>query len=258
MAAAIQWAVATIPPPNWCLDDRTPVATLWQQGFVRLQPATSLALAGVDAAAFARMSRHWDELPADPHLRDGGRYRYRRHASLRLDRDGQRILERIERPHWQPTTYNALHGGFLRDFAPVQAATLSDPACLGLLLGLGRLAAQALGRPLPYVEVHQFRIDTADGIGRPTPEGAHRDGVDAVAVVLVERVRVRGGETRVFDAEGPGGLRFTLVEPASVLLMDDARVIHESTPVQSDGAAGHRDTLVLTWREQGFLDPDSG
>ena len=27
-----------------------------------------------------------------------------------------------------------------------------------------------------FVEAHQFRIDTLHGIGRPTPEGAHRDG----------------------------------------------------------------------------------
>jgi hypothetical protein len=30
---------------------------------------------------------------------------------------------------------------------------------------------------LGCIEAHQFRIDTAEGIGRPTPEGAHRDGV---------------------------------------------------------------------------------
>ena len=35
----------------------------------------------------------------------------------------------------------------------------------------------------------------------------------------------------------------------------DARVIHETTPIQPNGAAGHRDTLVLTWRHDGFLDP---
>ena len=36
-----------------------------------------------------------------------------------------------------------------------------------------------------------YRIDTAGGIGRPTPEGAHRDGVDFVAVVLVNVALVR-------------------------------------------------------------------
>lgn len=243
------------PTPSWRLDDAEPAATLSAQGFVRLGHQACFQAAGIAAADFAALARHWDELPADPHLRDGGRYRFRRHASLRLSADGERILGTVDRPHWQPTDYNALHGGFERRFAPITPATLALPALPALVLGLGRLAATALGHALPFVEVHQFRIDTAEGIGRPTPEGAHRDGVDAVAVVLVARVAVRGGETRVFEAAGPAGLRFTLSEPGSTLLLDDARVIHETTPLQPDGHAGHRDTLVLTWRRDGFLDP---
>jgi len=35
-------------------------------------------------------------------------------------------------------------------------------------------------------------------------------------------------------------------------------VIHESTPIQPvDAGGGHRDTLVLTFREQGFLGDDA-
>ncbi|MFI5302691.1 MAG: 2OG-Fe dioxygenase family protein, partial [Polyangiales bacterium] len=101
-------------------------------------------------------------------------------------------------------------------------------------------------------------IETTDGIGRPTPEGAHRDGVDLVAVSLVGRVGVRGGETRVFEADGPRGSRFLLQAPWTTLLLDDARVIHESTPVQPTVAdqPGHRDTLVVTLRAGGFQSPD--
>ena len=90
--------------------------------------------------------------------------------------------------------------------------------------------------------------------GKATPEGAHRDGVDLVAVFLLERHAVKGGETRVFDAEGPHGQRFTLTEPWSLLLLDYQRVIHETTPIQPVQAAGWRDTLVITLRAQGFLD----
>ncbi|MEO7151401.1 MAG: 2OG-Fe dioxygenase family protein, partial [Burkholderiaceae bacterium] len=107
-----------------------------------------------------------------------------------------------------------------------------------------------------FVEAHQFRIDTEGGIGRPTPEGAHRDGVDLVAVLLVARVDVKGGETRVFEADGPHGLRFTMVEPWTTLLLDDARVVHESTPIQPLADGAHRDTLVLTYRAGGFQGPD--
>jgi len=242
-------------PLDWNLGDATPLDTLRRQGFVRLSPACTGALAGIEPAAWPSLARHWDDLPADPHLRDGGSYRFRRHASLVLSEDGNAIAERVQRAHWQPLDYNALHGGFERWFAPVRDATLEEPCLQAVLLALGRLAAEAAARPLRYLEMHQFRIDTAAGIGRPTPEGAHRDGVDFVAVVLIERIDVRGGESRVFEAHGPAGIRFTMTEPGTAVLLDDHRVIHETTPLQPDGVSGHRDTLVLTWRGDGFLDP---
>jgi hypothetical protein len=126
-----------------------------------------------------------------------------------------------------------------------------------MLRALGGAASALRGLQPWFAEAHQFRIDTTDGIGRPTPEGAHRDGVDLVAVFLVARSGIKGGETRVFDADGPAGIRFTLTEPWSLMLLDDARVIHESTPIQPLDSArvGHRDTLVVTLRGGGFQDP---
>jgi len=110
-------------------------------------------------------------------------------------------------------------------------------------------------QPRWYIEAHRFRIDTAEGIGRPTPEGAHRDGVDFVAVILVNRSDVSGGETRVFDAQGPAGVRFTMAEPWTALLLNDAQVVHETTPIQKAGPRGLRDTLVLTFRADRFQAP---
>ncbi len=59
----------------------------------------------------------------------------------------------------------------------------------------------------------------------------------------------------MFEAEGTSGVRFTMSEPWTALLLDDAKVIHETTPIQSDGAGGVRDTLVLTFREHEFQAP---
>ena len=144
--------------------------------------------------------------------------------------------------------YNALHGGIERWFEP-----MDDTVAAGLHPLIAGIAAWLPPTKPWYVEAHQFRIDTAQGIGRPTPEGAHRDGVDYVAIVLVKRYRVKGGETRVFEAAGAAGLRFTIVEPFSMLLLDDSRVIHETTPIQPEGEGGVRDTLVVTFRADGFL-----
>ncbi|RZJ20062.1 MAG: hypothetical protein EOO54_14055, partial [Haliea sp.] len=46
--------------------------------------------------------------------------------------------------------------------------------------------------------------------------------------------------------------------PLTTLLMDDARVIHETTPIlpaDADTPGGFRDTLVLTYRAAGFQAP---
>jgi len=236
--------------------DRDPAAALRGDGVALLSPERLVLVTGVAFDDLEALRAAWDRLPADRYLRDGGAYRHRRHASYVQPLDGALALA-AHRPHWQPTSYNALHGGIERWFEPVEAEVDANAAWRGLIAGLGTVFAQAAPMPVArwFVEAHQFRIDTAAGIGRPTPEGAHRDGVDFVAVILVARHDVRGGETRVFEADGPRGVRFTLDAPWSALLIDDARVIHETTPIQPAATAGWRDTLVLTYRRGGFLEP---
>lgn len=229
-------------------------ALLREQGVCLLSPATLRQL-GNPLDTLAAAAPYWNDLPSDDYLRDGGRYRFRRHGCFVQDLAADTLAPVPPRAHWQPTTYNALHGGIERWFAPLAPGLVALQAWPSLLTGLGRIFASARAAPRWYIEAHSFRITTSDGVGRPTPEGAHRDGVDFVAVILVQRHRVRGGETRVFEADGPHGMRFTLQEPWTALLMDDARVIHETTPIQPDGEPGHRDTLVLTYRAAGFQAP---
>lgn len=228
-------------------------ATLAGRGHAVLAPADFVRFAGASVAELDALRPSWEDLPSDAHLRDGGRYRRRRHASFVIDGAELRLVP--QRAHWQPIEYNALHGGLERWFEPIDGAVLALPAWRRILLAFARLASRLKGAQPWFVEAHQFRIDTTDGIGRPTPEGAHRDGVDFVAVVLVGREGIKGGETRVFAADGPEGLRFTMLEPWTTLVLDDARVIHESTPIQPLEGYGHRDTLVLTYRAGSFQGP---
>ena len=228
------------------------------RGFSLVSPEHVAACFGVANTALLPLSSTWNDLPRDAYLKDGGKYRSRRHSSFVQTLDSLRppqMTQVAHRAHWQPVDYNALHGGIERMFEPIEPSVCNDVAWRGLLSGLGEAFADLSGEPKWFIEAHQFRIDTNEGIGRPTPEGAHRDGVDFVAVILVNRQGVKGGETRVFDAHGTSGVRFTLTEPWAVLLLDDARVIHETTPIQPDGPGGVRDTLVLTYRAGSFQDP---
>jgi hypothetical protein len=187
-------------------------ATLFRQGYAVVGASQVAGLSGVSLDAMLGWCDGWNDLPPDNYLKDGGRYRRRRHSCFVMDSHGV-----TQAPH-----------------------------------RLGRVADDLKGPHTWFAEAHQFRIDTTDGIGRPTPEGAHRDGVDLVAVFMVARNGVKGGETRVFEADGPNGQRFTLSEPWSLLLLDDERVIHESTPIQPVAEGGYRDTLVVTLRAGGF------
>ncbi|HEX8704741.1 MAG TPA: 2OG-Fe dioxygenase family protein [Myxococcaceae bacterium] len=229
------------------------IAALRERGYAVLSREGLCSLVGASAPALDALRSTWEELPPDGYLRDGGRYRSRRHSCFVVE--AETVTPAPHRAHWQPVEYNALHGGLERWFEPMMPAVVSQPVWPRLLRGLGACCS-ALKGPQPwYVEAHQFRIDTTNGIGRPTPEGAHRDGVDFVAVLLVGRQDIKGGETRVFEAHGPHGIRFTLTEPWSALLLDDERVIHESTPIQPLADLGYRDTLVLTYRAGGFQGP---
>jgi len=219
-------------------------------GYALLDARGVCEMAACDGARLQAWRATWDDLPPDTYLKDGGRYRRRRHSCFVAD--GERLTQAPHRPHWQPVEYNALHGGMERWFEPMASEVVQDGEWRKLLLGLARLASELKGAQPWHMEAHQFRIDTTDGIGRPTPEGAHRDGVDLVAVFLVAREGVKGGETRVFEADGPAGQRFTLSEPWSLLLLDDERVIHESTPIQPIADPAYRDTLVVTLRAGGF------
>ncbi|MEY2785782.1 MAG: hypothetical protein RL277_1994 [Planctomycetota bacterium] len=234
--------------------------TLRREGWAVIRGADLHRALALPAGALMAWQDYWERLAPDRYLRDGGHYRRRRHGSFLVS---QGVAQAVtHRAHWQPLEYNALHGGLERWFEPLEPSWMADPLLARLLVWLAGRAEALLQAPAGtaqrwFAEVHPFRIDTAEGIGRPTPEGAHRDGVDLVAVILVDRHRIKGGETRVFDADGPAGRRFTLSEAWSALLLDDARVIHETTPIQplEPGQTGHRDTLVVTLRRGGFQEP---
>jgi hypothetical protein len=220
------------------IDRQQLVTTLKTTGYAVLRPSCTLELLECSVTDAAAWLPSWYELPLDMYLKDGGHYRRRRHACFTVT--GQQVTQSAHRAHWQPVEYNALYGGMQRLFEPMLPQVVQSPAWTRLLSKLGQLCTAL--KPVTttwFTEAHQFRIDTTDGIGRPTPEGAHRDGV----------------ETRVFNSAGTAGQRFTLTEPWAMLLLDDEQVIHESTPIQpqqSQSKIGYRDTLVLTFRANAF------
>ncbi|WP_407060994.1 2OG-Fe dioxygenase family protein [Agrilutibacter solisilvae] len=196
----------------------------------------------------------WNALGPDPYLAQTGRRRLRRHGVYRAGAQG--IIERAEhQPHYQSSDYNRLQGDIERWFEPI-LPEVGNGATMGTVLrcchGLFTRLAPAVDSW--RIEVHQFRIEArADEPGEPTPEGVHRDGVDYVLVLMVERRNIASGTTTIHSPDGTLLGSFTLATALDAALVDDARVHHGVTPVAPLDPAlpAWRDVLVVTFRAGG-------
>lgn len=210
-----------------------------------LEPFGSLA----DWAAFAES---WNHLELDTYMADGGRYRRRRHATFAAPATGT-ISRKPHQPHYQSLDYNTLNGGIPRWFEPIDSS-IGGGATMQTILAWSRAFFETLTACRHWhVEVHQFRIEArAAELGRPTPEGIHRDGVDYVIVLLVDRLNIASGTTTVHDVDGHEVGSFTLTAPLDAALLDDAKVAHGVTPIQpvDPGRPAYRDVLVVTWLDR--------
>ena len=217
--------------------------------FVRAAGMRALLEQAGSLTDWAEFAASWNDLGPDTYMADGGRYRKRRHAVFSVT--AGEIARQPARPHYQSRDYNTLNGGIERWFEPVTERSGSGASLTTVLTFCRTLFGMASPAHIWHVEVHQFRIEARHGeAGRPTPEGMHRDGVDYVLVLLVNRTNIVSGVTSVHDLAGRELGEFTLTQPFDAAVVDDARVMHGVTPVAplDPAAPGYRDVLVVTFR----------
>jgi hypothetical protein len=142
---------------------------------------------------------------------------------------------------------NPLYRGRSRLFEPMRAATLADPA-LRRLVAFDVAVGEARA-PVGDWEVglHQVRIIARGGdVGLPTPEGRHRDGHLFVGMHMLDRHDCDGGISIVETGDGTI-VEFTLERRLDTVVVEDAAVRHEVTPIRAARgmAEGHRDMLLV-------------
>ena len=221
-------------------------------GFARAQAEEMRDAVGAPAVGgWEDYARSWNDLAPDRFMADGGRYRRRRYGIF--EAAPGRLVRQPHQPHYQSRDYNSLNGGVERWFEPITEAVAASPVTeqvVGLCLDV--FGSQRPDPGYPWrLEMHQFRIEARPGeAGQPTPEGAHRDGVDWVLVMLVARENIAAGVTNIFDPQGRSLGAFTLTQPMDAVFIDDARVFHGVTAVEPADPVrpAYRDVLVATFR----------
>jgi hypothetical protein len=229
------------------------VAAIGREGFafVHGQAMRTLLSTVGPLSDWESFALSWNALELDRYMADGGRYRRRRHGVFAAQ-SGSPIERQPHQPHYQALEYNPVHGGIARWFEPIQPEVEAG-ATLQTVLAFCRQLFETLARRVPLwrIEVHQFRIEARGGeAGRPTPEGLHRDGVDFVLVLLVNRRNIASGTTSIHSLDGRSLGQFTLTDPLDAALVDDGRVAHGVTPVEAidPSQPAYRDVLVVTFK----------
>ena len=198
-----------------------------------------------------RFAGSWNNLVLDTYLPEGHRYRLRRHATLSAHAGQTRARIEPHQPHYQSLDYNPLVGGIQRWFEPIERDVI-ESATMQRILGFCCEFFGVFKTGVEWhIECHQFRIEARrDAPGQPTPEGVHRDGVDFVLVLLIDRINIASGTTTMHDLAGKPLGSFTLSTPLDAVLVDDALVKHGVTPVEPIDPArpAFRDVLVVTLR----------
>jgi hypothetical protein len=220
------------------------------EGFTFAEGSGFRSLLG-EPAGWDAFAASWNRLEQDTYLPDGHRYRRRRHGTFSARAGNGNFRREAHQPHYQGREYNRLVGGIERWFEPIEPEVATG-AVFGAVVrfGLRLYGSLAPGRDW-HIEAHQFRIEArADAAGLPTPEGVHRDGVDYVTVMLVDRVNIASGTTTMHALDGSPLGSFTLAAPCDAALVDDSRVMHGVTAVHpvDPSRPAWRDVLVVTYR----------
>lgn len=228
---------------------------LREDGFAFIGAGVMRALLGDgashDTQAWIDFASSWRDLAEDSYLAQLGMRRRRRHAVFRANAAGE-LQRAAHQPHYQGREYNTLQGGIERWFEPIRV-DVADSAPMRRLLEFAHALFSGLAPQVGHwhVEAHQFRIEALpERHGQPTPEGVHRDGVNFVMVVLIDRHNITSGTTSIHGLEDGEIGSFTLTRPLDTAFVDDSRVYHGVTAVAPLDPAqpAWRDVLVVTFR----------
>jgi len=206
----------------------------------------------LDAGAWREFQSAWQDLVPDLYMGDGGHYRLRRYSVFDLKAGGDVVSINPDQRHYQALDYNPLNGGIYREYPPFSSNFLSNPIFLGVLDFARMLVQEASPEKKNWrIEGHQFRIVATEGeVGKPTPEGIHKDGTDFVFIAMVNRELVKGGVSKIYSEQGKVLMQTKLRSPLDFVLVNDRRLLHYVTAIKplNTQLEGHRDVLVLTFR----------
>ena len=228
--------------------------TLMSQSFLQGHVDSLFDGPMTESATWAAFAQSWNDLRQDEYMADGGAYRFRRYSEFLLDHANRTLSVLPHVPYRQSKEDNYLNGGIDRLYSPMRDDIQVNDAFRQVLFNCANAMAPSHPSAQWLVQVFQNRIlATAGHLGKPTPEGVHRDGVDFVLTLMIKRHNVEGGESSTY-AHDARTLKasVTLKEPGDLIFLDDNLTKHSVQPIArlASGEEGYRDVLIAMFTQR--------
>ncbi|RDS82494.1 2OG-Fe dioxygenase family protein [Dyella psychrodurans] len=221
---------------------------LQSRAFLHGGPADLFGTGFTTSPAWNLLADSWNDLKQDEYMADGGTYRYRRYSEFQVDSTDRSVTVLPHVPYRQSREYNPLNGGIDRWYRAIREDIQKNSAFQDALLSCIDVLAPLQPRSRWTVKVFQNRIFAKAGeVGKPTPEGVHRDGCDFVLSLLIKRHNIVGGESSVYSSDGEQvEASVMLKDGGDFLFLDDQRTKHCVQPIARlvPVDEGYRDMLI--------------
>ncbi len=193
-------------------------------------------------------------MPVDPHLFSGEGERRRRYGRFLIDPIKKELKVFKHDSFFQEKKFDDLYGDIHREFAPMQPVDYENPFFQKLVLESYKsfpIQSQHLHEPYE-VSAHMIRIEATPGsqMGRPAPEGIHRDGYHFGSIHLMTRSNVSGAINNFYDLDKNLIDQKLLEEPMDSIFFNDAAIFHAVSPFEqaNPNLKATRDMLILLYQ----------
>jgi hypothetical protein len=195
-----------------------------------------------DKMYFKKIQPFFENLPADPYLKDN--FRFRRLSHFQVMPEG--LIRLPHSPLFQGKNYNPLLGDIVREYAPLQTELIALEEFQKIVLKFVEICG--INYQDNEIGVHQIRtITNYELIGEPAPEGIHRDGVDWVGIFCINRKGIKGAQTYLYDAKDRSKKFVQILNAGDFLIFDDREFFHFTDSMYPmERISGIRDVFVLT------------
>ena len=175
-----------------------------------------------------------------------GKYRLRRYSKVELLMEPKQFKTLPVKEFNQSSDYNKFQGDVERTFENVEDKTLRSKGMEEMLYLFRKL------NHLPHetqVDIHQMRVITLPNqTAEVSPEGAHQDGYDCIAMFGISRHNILGGELLVSDSEIGEPFMTVPINEGTGVFLNDQVLWHNASSLETveKGRTGYMDAFILT------------